>query len=62
MGLLLFSPCPVELHEARHYSKDLQFFLKAVQVIYLYGKKNPSILEGECKELPDLFYFVYAKK
>lgn len=28
----------------------------------LYGKKKPSILEGECKELPDLFYFVYAKK
>ncbi len=54
MGLLLFSPCPGELHEARHYSKNLQFFTLRKQFIYIV-KKTPSI-PGECREVPDLFY------
>lgn len=41
MGLLLFSPCPGELHEARHYSKNLAVFLNFTQAIYLHCKENP---------------------
>ncbi len=58
MGLLLFSPCPGELHEARHYSKKFgSFFLNFTQAIYLHCKeKPPQFRRGECREVPDLFY------
>ena len=56
MGLLLFSPCPGELHEARHYSKNLQFFWTLRKQFIYIVKKTPSIPEGECREVPDLFY------